>query len=352
MPHLDFREALSTPEQQVLPTPAATIPVAAVPVRTFRELLRGLGVSRSTWANIVFVAIASVGGIVCAFYFFNGGELLQAAASWPREYLYPRPLSPEQIALAKELRAFDQFADVSDDASNKTADIKNVNSTNGAPTNVLQAPTIASAPVTPPAITPPSPPSPPGPIVLPPVPPIPPTPPSLVVQITNDVNRTVGGADAFVQSIYQTATATQPLAALAQTSDNTVKSSKRKVSRVSSAKQKAVTTTTNSTARNLQQSAVNQSMSATRPMNQIMSSGGLGGMGSAGLIGSVGGGGAGSGASGAASGVGSGAGSGVGSVGSVGGGVGSLGGLGGAGLGGGVAGGVGGTVGGVVGGHH
>jgi hypothetical protein len=29
--------------------------------------------------------------LFCAFYFFNGGEFLRAAAAWSREFLYPRP---------------------------------------------------------------------------------------------------------------------------------------------------------------------------------------------------------------------------------------------------------------------
>jgi len=83
MPQLDFREALSTPEEPLFP-PAATVAAvsAAAPANeTTNALLRGVRLSRSTWTNIVFVAIASVGGLVCAFCFFNGGELLRAAAA-------------------------------------------------------------------------------------------------------------------------------------------------------------------------------------------------------------------------------------------------------------------------------
>jgi hypothetical protein len=52
---------------------------------------RNARLSRSGWANIVFVALTSLGGLFCVFYFFNGAELLRAALSWPREYLYRRP---------------------------------------------------------------------------------------------------------------------------------------------------------------------------------------------------------------------------------------------------------------------
>ena len=99
MPQLDFREALSTPEEKLFVAPASA-PVA--PVARPNDSMRytffgGLGLTRSAWANIVFVALASVGGLICAFYFFNGGELLRAAAAWPSEFLYSRPLSTDKI---------------------------------------------------------------------------------------------------------------------------------------------------------------------------------------------------------------------------------------------------------------
>src|SRR2546429_9962269 len=85
MPQLDFREALSTPEEKRFSPAAivASVSAATAANQTKNALLRGEGLSRSTWTNIVFVAIASVGGLVCAFYFFNGGEVLGAAAAVP-----------------------------------------------------------------------------------------------------------------------------------------------------------------------------------------------------------------------------------------------------------------------------
>lgn len=351
MPHLDFREALSTPEQPAFPTPTVAAAVAPLPARSFADFFRSLQLSRSAWANVVFVTIASVGGLVCAFYFFNGGELLQAAASWPKEYLYPRPVSAEQLALAQELRGFDQFTNENErDSRNSDSDAKSSGVLNAAPSDVLQAPTLAGGPTTLPGggVT-----APPPPVTIFP-PPLPPPPSSIFGQVSNDLNTVAPGSGTTVQSLYHTVASTEPATTILQTTKGVAQPSKRKVA---SAKQKAAATVANtaSTAKNLQQNTMNQTMSATRPMNQMMSSGGLGGMGSAGLIGSVGGGSSGGSGSGATSGVGSGAGAasgGVGSVGPVGGGVGGLGGLGGAGLGGGVAGGVGGTVGGIVGGHH
>src|SRR5438876_5973469 len=139
MPQLDFREALSTPEEKLF-SPAATIapaPAAAPANQTKNALLRGVGLSRSTWTNIVFVAIASVGGLACAFYFFNGGELLRAAASWPAEFLYQRPLSTERIDIAQHLNPVDQYAR-NETGSGKPDQAKAPSENNTGPSNFSQ----------------------------------------------------------------------------------------------------------------------------------------------------------------------------------------------------------------------
>jgi hypothetical protein len=48
---------------------------------------------RAEWINIGFAAATFIGGLFCAFYFFNGAELFRSVASWPRELLYARPPS-------------------------------------------------------------------------------------------------------------------------------------------------------------------------------------------------------------------------------------------------------------------
>ena len=93
MSQLDFREALSTPGQTVLNGHELIAAFGAeFPFANSRELPSGVsGFSRSTWANVAFVTLASLGAVFCAFYFFNGAEVLRAAAAWPEEFLYPRP---------------------------------------------------------------------------------------------------------------------------------------------------------------------------------------------------------------------------------------------------------------------
>src|SRR5438105_10632347 len=111
MPQLDFRKALSTPDEELF-SPMATVKAApAGPVdKKTSVFTRGVRFSRSTWTNIFFVTIASAGGLACAFYFFNGGELLRAAAAWPNEFLYPRPLSTDKIDIGQQPNPVDQFA--------------------------------------------------------------------------------------------------------------------------------------------------------------------------------------------------------------------------------------------------
>jgi hypothetical protein len=349
MPQLDFREALSTPEEKFF-SPAATVSAiaAAVPVDQRAEYFaRGFGFTRATWANIVFVAIASIGGLVCAFYFFNGGELLRAAASWPSEFLYPRPLSTERIDIAQLPDPVDQFAR-NETSSSKTDQAKATSENNAEPSNFSQpATTIGSTTPTgtspvdgggTPVFPPPAPPPIPPPVSLPTVPSLPATPP---LPDTPSLPSVVDvppapSVDSLLQSLDQTPTSMVTKSTTVQTAKNKSSSTKRKVA---STAKKISTASATSTAKNMQQGAnqtqqiVNQTQMGglNHAPNQIMTAGGLGG--------GLGGGAA---VGGAAVG---------GGVGAVGGGLGGLGGLNGGGLGGGISGTLGG-LGGVVGGKH
>ena len=95
MPQLDFRQAFASPSD-VAPTVAAAIPHSASEevaiLRQKRTLATRLPrLHRSDRTTILFAILIFVGGLFCAFYFFNGAELLRAAAAWSREFLYPRP---------------------------------------------------------------------------------------------------------------------------------------------------------------------------------------------------------------------------------------------------------------------
>jgi hypothetical protein len=347
VPQLDFREALSTPEEKLVSSAAvaAHLPLAAVTKSVADDFLRGVRLSRSTLTNIVFVAIASVGGLVCAFYFFNGAEVLRAAASWPSEYLYPRPISTDKLDGTLQPNPVDQYSAASSNGGTSTsAASKNIDAQNNAfdqpflTTNVTNVtpPTTTSIPPTDPGPVPP-----PIVIVPPPIPPPVPPPTSLLDRITNDLNSISPGSGTTVKSLYQTVASTGPASTAIRTTKNSVKTTRRKVS---ATKQRVVTTATSttSTARNLQQTVGQTQMTqmnmntvnTAQPVNQTMSSGGMGGI--SGLGGGIGGT------------AGAGAGAGAGTVGGTVGGLG--GGLNGGGLGGTISG-IGGTVGGVL-PHH
>src|SRR5256885_2080118 len=143
MPQLDFREALSTPQEKLFPSPTVTAAAAPASNNT-RSFPPGVQLSRSTWTNIFFVAIASVGGLVCAFYFFNGSELLRAAAAWPNEFLYPRPLSTDKIDIGTQPNPVDQFANP-EPGSTKTDEAKAPLKKNVAPSDFAQPATTLAA---------------------------------------------------------------------------------------------------------------------------------------------------------------------------------------------------------------
>lgn len=124
MPQLNFRDALSTPEEKLV-FPATLVPSdsLALPIQNrINRFANTVGLSRSTWANIVFVTIASLGGLFCAFYFFNGAEVVRAAAAWPAEFLYPRPISTDKLDVDQQPNAVDRFGSTKSDSTKKSED--------------------------------------------------------------------------------------------------------------------------------------------------------------------------------------------------------------------------------------
>jgi hypothetical protein len=97
MPHIDFGHAFSTSDDraplvvecaQDRPKDALYLQASAAGKFPIHARL-----GRSEWANIIFASVTFTGGLFCAFYFFNGAELLRAAAAWPDEFLYSRPVA-------------------------------------------------------------------------------------------------------------------------------------------------------------------------------------------------------------------------------------------------------------------
>jgi hypothetical protein len=105
MPQINFAEPLAEENGAAMPHPIETVRDFELPAETVAFVepsrFRTTRLGRSEWANVLFAGMAIAGGLFCAFYFFNGTELVRAALAWPGESLYPRPLPPgENIAVA------------------------------------------------------------------------------------------------------------------------------------------------------------------------------------------------------------------------------------------------------------
>src|SRR3989440_5201579 len=228
MPQLDFREALSTPEEKHFsPVPAAAVPAAIPAPRRFDFLARGFRLTRSTWANIIFVTIASAGGLFCAFYFFNGAEVLRAAASWPNEFLYPRPSSTDVINAAVQPNPVDTFSDTTatnSKSSSSSSAAKGPFDQKVWPTDLSQPP-IVTSPLTAPGVFTDSGvvlvPSGPGSTIF-----------SRIDSTIQGLNLLPPGGDALFQSLYQTAVSStaSTVKTTKKTGRSTLSSTRRKVS--------------------------------------------------------------------------------------------------------------------------
>jgi|HubBroStandDraft_4_1064222.scaffolds.fasta_scaffold64997_2 hypothetical protein len=97
MAHLDFRQAFSPPSSETPPVFESEVLSSSdseeiTAVETKRTLATHLPrLNQSYLTTFLFAVFIFVGGLFCAFYFFNGAEVLRAAAAWSREFLYPRP---------------------------------------------------------------------------------------------------------------------------------------------------------------------------------------------------------------------------------------------------------------------
>src|ERR1700736_286698 len=267
MPQLDFREALSTPDEKLFSPPEIVTAGAVAPLHKNTSVFaRGVRFSRSTWTNIFFVAIASVGGLFCAFYFFNGGELLRAAAAWPNEFLYPRPLSTDKIDIGQQPNPVDQFTN-NEAGSTKTSEAKVPLERNVGTSDFFQPATTIGA--SNPTVTAPigS-----GTTLLP-------TAPSLPSGL--DVP-SAPSADSLFQSFYQTAISMAPKKTTTQIVSRTRSSPGRKVSTTQQnegAQTKSATSVARSTTQHMQQTSIQTQapLNATQAPSQMMMGGGLSG---------------------------------------------------------------------------
>ena len=301
---LDFRQALSSPEEK--PTPSAEAGRIVLPdsltghpaTNQSRGPAGRVRLSRSQMTNISFVTIACVGGLACALYFFNGTEFLRAAAAWGREFLYPRPSAmAANVDVSKQQSSPDQAGTPgtpSQGPGKPSPFDKNV-----WPSDLNQPATFAN--VSPAGTVSPSSPSSPN------------SPFSGVGSLINGLNLLPRGADALFQSFYKTAISMTPKN-VTRTVSRTTASARRRISNAqqnaagqansaSAAAAQSATRTAQQTANAQNQAAIiaarAQSQSLTggfhggAPMigggTGLGGLGGMGGGGSAGLGGVLGG---------------------------------------------------------------
>ncbi len=298
MAQLDFRQALSSPEEEAIPAEA----VESAPPRSLagalaadqsKDLAGKMRLSRSQMTNISFVTIACVGGLACAFYFFNGAEFLRAAAAWTREFLYPRPSAvAANIDVSKQQNSPDEAGNAR--TPSQGPDRRSPFDKNIWPSNLNQPATFANVS---PSGTSPS-----GTVSSN-------SPFSGVGSLVNQLNLLPRGADTLFQSFYQTAISMAPKN-VTRTVSRTTASARKKISsaqqNVAGQANAATAAASTSAAKTAQQTANAQNQSvinAARAQSQSLMGGlqggaplggsgtGLGGtgLGSTGLGGVVGG---------------------------------------------------------------
>jgi hypothetical protein len=116
IPHIEFKKIFTTlaesavPTQQYRPANQQKLAQSTLDESKPAKLIRGVKLTYQDRANILFVAITFVGGFFCAFYFFNRPELSSRTASWPREFLFPRPRAATQNSKIETSRRADEYA--------------------------------------------------------------------------------------------------------------------------------------------------------------------------------------------------------------------------------------------------
>ena len=272
-PQLDFRQALSSPEENAIPSVEAVHTVlprslAGLPATNPSKDLTGrVRLSRAQMTNISFVTIACVGGLACAFYFFNGAEFLRAAGAWGREFLYPRPSAvATNIDVSKQQTNSGQAGNPEDPDNSRTPshgpNQLSPFDRNIWPSNLSQAATFAN--VNSSGTVSPDPPN---------------SPFSFVGSTLNQLNLLQRGADTLFQSFYQTAVSMTPKN-VTRTASRTTASARRKISSTqqdAAAQANAGAAASKSAARTAQQTANAQSQAATNAAARTQSQSPIGG---------------------------------------------------------------------------
>ena len=218
MPQIDFGKAF---EDQNADTPGNSQPGAPV-ARASEDIFfpgepakfRSSRLGRADWTNIIFVIITVLGGLFCAFYFFNGAELVRGAAAWPGEFLYSRPGAADVQVASVQSPGLTEQATANDASASNSADqrirpvadqtLANESAVQTAPADNGNLPQG-------------------GPV-------LPPPPPTLVQTVIGDVNAIAPVTDGLTQTLNQTTASVANTATT--TTQNTVAGGQTRVSRV------------------------------------------------------------------------------------------------------------------------
>jgi hypothetical protein len=92
---IDFRQFFSPPTENIAPSqdhsPASPLELWRQPSHPRAKSKTKIGWPAGT--NIGFAAVTFIGGLFCAFYFFESTEPFRVSARWPRELMDQRPFA-------------------------------------------------------------------------------------------------------------------------------------------------------------------------------------------------------------------------------------------------------------------
>jgi hypothetical protein len=259
MPQVDFQKVFVAPrDEPVLPERIA--PNRSLDLASGRTLLLRPRLNSSEWANISFATFALTGGLFCAFYFFNGTDLLRAAAQWSREFLYPRPSDAATITAKASLPAANDSNRQNIASSKPNSDSNGPSERNTWPNAVGPRPELGFlAPISNGANGS----SLPG---LPSIPPpVPGPPPTFGGTLFSQLNTLATGPDALFLALYQTVTPPNSASVALKTKIT------RHTNRVTVAARKKVLTTTQSTTRQTGSTARSTIQNGPKSVNSVQS---------------------------------------------------------------------------------
>jgi hypothetical protein len=95
---IDFRQFFPPPPDispTSHPTPGLEVSRNGITEKKSNNPLRCARVGGSDWANVIFVLVTIIGGLLLSVHYLSGPETFRATTRWPGEFLYQRPANTE-----------------------------------------------------------------------------------------------------------------------------------------------------------------------------------------------------------------------------------------------------------------